>query len=432
MSTFSFVHLSDAHFTSYLNPSLDQFRRIRQECVKDIQRLVTAEPIHAVAFTGDIARKGSEDEYTLAADWLAHLTSQCGIDPFNVLTVPGNHDVMRSRIDEASRVVHESIRAEQDPEKRQARLSRLLNDPDVVGQFYDPLYNYNDRLASRFDCDITPDHHYWERCFTLANGYRIAFVGLNSTLLSDASDDDARNRLMLGNHQTIGERQRGCLQVSLCHHPTDWLLDRDNARRLLRSRFEIQLYGHKHEYDSEFSTETAVIQAGALQPEPGDGTSPRYSVIRVTVENESAKISVYDREFRQDQQCFVGIPYRQADYREETLVLHEDVRIVTEPTIQAELIVPQEAATAAVVANAKDEAKRALIYSFNTLSALERSNVAKALGLAQPDDPQMLDIRLPRTYLKRAEQAGKLGELWDVLAAYQPFTQSANPFVEEP
>src|SRR5258708_34942229 len=91
------LHLSDFHFSRHRawdqDPVLTALHR-------DVAGLVSRglRP-DLVAITGDIADRGSAEEYALAATWLRrHLLPAARVSARELLLVPGNHDVDRGAV----------------------------------------------------------------------------------------------------------------------------------------------------------------------------------------------------------------------------------------------------------------------------------------------------------------------------------------------
>ena len=92
------------------------------------------------------------------------------------------------------------------------------------------LAAYND-FAKRFNCQVyLPDHLYWKQDLELEDGVVLRVHGLTSTFLSGAQgEDDTRENLYLSPLQTVLDPVEDVVNLVLCHHPPDWLLDQDDA-----------------------------------------------------------------------------------------------------------------------------------------------------------------------------------------------------------
>ena len=123
----------------------------------------------------------------------------------------------------------------------------------------------------------------------LNDGSTLHLRGLNSVLISGPDDDDKRNKLLLGAIQTEYGRSDGVEYLTLCHHPTDWLLDKDNVAEALLAYSRIQLFGHKHIQKVNKMDETLWLVAGAVHPELSKPNWwPRYNYLSIEVDGARA------------------------------------------------------------------------------------------------------------------------------------------------
>jgi hypothetical protein len=125
----------------------------------------------AILVCGDVAFSGQGEEFERAGTWLAELAVATGTRPDNVFTVPGNHDVVRSVIEDSQllSMIHKELRPV-DPDAVNERLDRFLNkDREAAELVFRPISNYN-VLAARFGCDVTPSRLFWEHDIELNDG----------------------------------------------------------------------------------------------------------------------------------------------------------------------------------------------------------------------------------------------------------------------
>ena len=163
------------------------------------------------------------------------------------------------------------------------------------------LKGYND-FARRYECDIAPAKHWWERQFALDDA-AIVVRGLTSTLVSDENDD--RGQMVVGQLQVQLDDRDDAAYLTLCHHPPDWFGDHERTKAFLTNRAKIQLYGHRHFLNYQLTDRSLIVQAGALQPDRGPDWEPCYNAIQLSLIGRGA-----ERKLR------VGVAARRWDWRE--------------------------------------------------------------------------------------------------------------------
>src|SRR5207249_1179599 len=97
-------------------------------------------------------------EYDQAAEWLEQVTSTCGCHRTDVLPVPGNHDVDRSRILPATKTIHRRLRTCSMPQANH-ELVELAGQND--GLLTDKLTDYQ-AFAASYGCQFeSPSRPFW-------------------------------------------------------------------------------------------------------------------------------------------------------------------------------------------------------------------------------------------------------------------------------
>ncbi|MDQ3816181.1 MAG: metallophosphoesterase [Acidobacteriota bacterium] len=245
-----FIHLSDIHFrygTSNTSYDLDDVIRheLMLDAVSECRRLGG---VYGVLITGDIAFAGKANEYTIAYNWLDELCRSTGC-PFNhVLTVPGNHDVDRSKIKDVplARMLHKQLRETPLSELHDA-MKVTLENAQSRDLLFALLEDYNS-FATKFGCCSTASPLYWVRNLPLNDGSILRLWGLNTVLVSDETDTNKNEtgKLLLSNFQTNFKRDDGVVYLTLGHHPLDWLRDQENVEDWFDKHARIQLFGHRH------------------------------------------------------------------------------------------------------------------------------------------------------------------------------------------
>jgi predicted MPP superfamily phosphohydrolase len=316
------LHLSDIHLNGTAEDALDLTRDVRDQLERDLQRKVAETgPIDIIAITGDIAYSGSTDDYDAAERWIGDIQLITGAE--SVLIVPGNHDVRRDVTDgETLTSIHQSIRA-LPAQEATAQAARALREPEGHAHLFAPLDNYR-AFARKYECDISTTQPFWERSID-EDGSSIKLRGMTSVLVSDRHDQKAN--LLLGNFQSRVQVSEQQLCITLCHHPTDWLIDGDEVSDDLQARANLQLFGHKHRHRMRTIEQSLVCVAGAVHPEPGGQGQdwvPSYQVLTIVVSNREWVCQPWVRSWSDRYKRFDDFPVRGAPFRLPVSLADED------------------------------------------------------------------------------------------------------------
>ena len=97
-------------------------------------------------------------------------------------------------------------------------------------------------------------------------GYQVNLYGVNSALISDLNDYDPDpnridgHRLFLPQIAYRGAKCKdGIINILMCHHPLDFLLNKDTIAKDLDKRYALQLYGHVHIANSDINNNAVHI-----------------------------------------------------------------------------------------------------------------------------------------------------------------------------
>ena len=245
------LHISDIHFRApdCTDPNLDPDRPYRTRLLQDVRARVTElGPVGAILIGGDIAFKGTPEEYHTAMVWIRELAAVASCPLERVFVIPGNHDVDRSVVlrTPAVRNVHAAV-ARANTDQRERELRNQISDKDTGRALLAPIEAYND-FAKLLNCQVfLPERLYWKQDLDLEDGVVLRIHGLTSTLLSGSEGrDDTRNSLYLSPLQTVLDPVDDVVNLVLCHHPPDWLMDQDEVDDAICGRAAIHMFGHKH------------------------------------------------------------------------------------------------------------------------------------------------------------------------------------------
>lgn len=416
------AHIADIHFRTpdCLDPDSDPDRPFRTRMIQDVRgRIRQLGPVDALLVGGDIAFKGDIQEYEVARTWLGEFADACGCPMERVFVVPGNHDVDRTVIASSPSVrnVQTALIGAQASD-RERELREQFSDLDSGRALFAPLQAYNE-FAKPFDCQVfPPDRLFWKQSLPLERSVKLHIYGLTSTLLSGANGTDStRGRLYLSPLQTVLDPVDDVVNVVLCHHPPDWLLDQDEVEDALRGRAAIQLFGHKHRARIDTGYGFVRCSAGAVNPDRNESNwQPGYNLINVRVRETSQDrmidVDVYVLQWQTNPECFRPNLSQQGDpvYRHRiaipgnvSTVAPDDSGANSAVTVAIESEADEELADNPEVSKGYYDTRN-LVFRFWGLTVSQRREIALSLGLIQAEDVELPE---PERYGRALIRAAK-------------------------
>ncbi|AKZ61693.1 hypothetical protein F506_02510 [Herbaspirillum hiltneri N3] len=317
-----FVHLSDIHFGQEKDggtdaENADAKKRLIEDASEEVGKF--GGKAHGVIVTGDIAYSAREEEYALAAEWLAELTDAIGCQRTDVQLVPGNHDIDRTKITNTIDSVLYSIR-----EGGDEWLDKHLDDESDCKILYERFDAYKGfALDYRCELDLNGGISMSAK-LDLAPGRAIRFVRLNSALICSGKKEEGK--LILGKRQRLLPVDDGVENIVLSHHPLGWFQDSEKARGYLRGRARVFISGHEHFprleiVDVEDRCQLMMLAAGATAPDRVDDKyTYKYNILAFEwdEDNDALAVSLNPRtwdssvaRFRRDDEFMNGKEERQ-------------------------------------------------------------------------------------------------------------------------
>ena len=249
------VHLSDLHLSKDNLGSLKQF--YLTALIKDLKIWHSESPIDLIVLTGDLVDKGGssftdgEDFYQIVEnDFINPILSELKFDRDRFIIIPGNHDIVESKIEDIS---EDGILKFNDV----ARINKYLNDnketfhsgiertrayTEFEKQFY----------KSSTDCYLSN----FESCFVVTiNGEKIGIGAFNSSWR--CSTNLPKDKLLFGTQQILNandffKREGTKFNIALIHHPVEFISDIERQELtsfLYTMNFNVLLSGHTHKSD---------------------------------------------------------------------------------------------------------------------------------------------------------------------------------------
>jgi 3',5'-cyclic AMP phosphodiesterase CpdA len=439
----TFLHLSDLHLTTEdAGSQFDRDFKIRQALLDDLG-IQGRTHFDAILVTGDVAYHGRADEFARAKSWFEEVRAKTESAPESLFVVPGNHDVNQKIVYKSSSLwdLHQALR---DPkisaEDRLASLEGKLKDPTL--DFLAAQKEYI-AFAQEYGCPTSCKELSWVQFLndgkTLEDGTTVRFHGLNSALLSDGAD--AKSNLFLGAFQfTHFSSDPRYVNVVLCHHPQNWLIDDNESNDYFRKQAQVLLSGHEHDTRCYNEGGCLRVRAGAIHPNPRETRwEPCYHVLRLSVDTTGQRClhaRVETRVWRDKDKCFAKyVQGDGSDFYEERIPLKAwtppeassqpssstvPVTAVPSPDMNARVMTPDEFAAA----------RRKLIVHFFRVGTISRFQAAINAGVWEEGDDAFDGQERWARVFSRAENSGKLGSLWESVAAeddtligqHNPFT----------
>jgi metallophosphoesterase superfamily enzyme len=303
------LHLSDIHFRVL---PWDEDADQRAELETDLRALIATDgAIDAILIGGDIAFSASAEEYALAMRWIDRLLELTGLTRDRVWTVPGNHDVDRSRVDADAEALSFRLKMATCPvEAIGYNLSASLTQDLAAGRrLLAPLDSYNE-FALNFSCAVSAESPMWSDDVTLTlDGWRVRLIGI-TTVLNSAGYKYENGHLVVGSYQAKFERRPDEVGIVLMHHPPSWIRDWSSIVPFLR-RSHVWIFGHEHAYASQLDEDSGVVRlsAGAVAPERDEEGAhgpyvPSFNVVTLTREGRDLRVAITPRVWDVDQAVY--------------------------------------------------------------------------------------------------------------------------------
>lgn len=234
-----FIFFSDIH---YKDSAPENEGAILKAFVKDVDEQVKQIPHDEVKYFigGDLVNKADDDKYEALWDKVLKKLPQVS-DANNYIIVPGNHDVMQSKVSE----VWDSFKPVRDSKHDESKFNNLIHSEQQNSSILAKFTNFDTFMAKH----CTSDNY-----STLSYGRPVndnwSVFCLNTSLFaSGALEND---------YKLLGANTRDLYQwlestagkkILLMHHPADWMLDwaSHEVKKLITTEFDLVLSGHTHD-----------------------------------------------------------------------------------------------------------------------------------------------------------------------------------------
>lgn len=419
-----FVHLSDIHFGQEKNGGWYKTNTdAKERLLDDVQAELRTRGLDAagIIVTGDIAYSAQPSEYVAAGKWLDQLAFRIGCDRLSIQLVPGNHDIDRAALTDAIQWKIESIR-----DKGDVMLDMLLDDDNERESLFKRFAAYRD-FSEGYGCDLDPYGEYSaDHSVPIAEGRSLRFVRLNSALI--CSMRDKKGTLILGARQRVLPIVDGEEVVVLMHHPLDWFMDTEEARRYIRNRARVVISGHEHfpSWDvssTEEGCDLMMIAAGATAPDDIDEKyTYKYNILEFDWDEatDALAVTINPRTWDADHKRFTkDVEFLEGklghhvlaspNFRRAPRSVHTFPPTSEVPKVSAVVNPITGSGKAEVDISARDRALR--LRFFRDLSEAQRLKILIDLAGLPPSMSGRLDHALERSFFARILGKGLVSEL---------------------
>ena len=285
------LQLSDIHFKR-LPDAKDEYTQLKERLYEKVEEIVKESTIDCILICGDVAFSGNSDEYEQKAKvFINRLCDITQCEAAQVYMVPGNHDKNRDAGYPYTRtLLRESmLKDEMGYEKF---FSLYMDENDVYAKWLIPFEAYT-AFANEYRCvsDCVAntkagtkkeysDKFYWEDELKVGS-YSLRLHGINSCYVSDWDDDKHDQILPIELYKTT--KNKNVVNVSVMHHPLEFVKDTEKVEQEIDDLYQIQFYGHIHKQTIE-NNGALKIYSGAIMPPKNksngeDGYEPVFNLI---------------------------------------------------------------------------------------------------------------------------------------------------------
>lgn len=236
------LHLSDIHFKAKLNPILEKVDAIAAAVRSELDLHNPTACLGIV--TGDIAYSGKLAEYDQASEFFTRLKSSLacaeGLEAFEWVLVPGNHDCDFDRHTDARQTMIDTISS--NPGQIATKDTSIA---DLCLGVQSEFFKFARRIQPEIEIRSGHDKLRYKKTLT-AGAMTIRCDCYNTAWLSQHRETPSQLFYPIA---LLKEEKDKCdLVLSLFHHPYNWL-DPDNARTFrkhVEQSSDIILTGHEH------------------------------------------------------------------------------------------------------------------------------------------------------------------------------------------
>ncbi|MCP4132794.1 MAG: metallophosphoesterase, partial [bacterium] len=298
------LHLSDLHFGYNSDPKANstavaQRKNTLDGIFKELKSVDAGWQPDVVAISGDIAWKGSDNNYEEAALWLNELLDLLNLEPEQLIICPGNHDIDRSKTKGFN---PPSSAEEADDWLKIEELENPIRPFKAFSSFCEKMKLSSFKIGEK-ELYLTG----------VKQAAGIRFLALNSAWYCRGDDD--KGKLWLGlpqlevmeSHSQLVNPDKYDIDpvtIALFHHPPGCLHDaeqhsygnRISTYKYLYQRCHIMLCGHVHseavDPPARMGRHAALFTGGASYA--GNTYRNNFSILQVDAADRSATSLIFE------------------------------------------------------------------------------------------------------------------------------------------
>lgn len=298
------LQISDIHFKR-LPDARDEYAQLKERLFEKVEEIARDCKIDRILICGDVAFSGNKDEYEQKAKvFVNRLLDIIQGETAQVYMVPGNHDKNRNaEYNHTRTLLRESMLKSEEGYSHFFNL--YMDENDVYAKWLMPFEAYY-TFANDYRCvpDVVGrtktggerkvgDGFFWEDVMNVG-AYKLRLHGINSCYVSDW--DDEKHEQILPKELYRTTRNMGVVNVSIMHHPLEFVKDKEEIEKDVDKIYPIQFYGHIHKQTIE-NNGTLKIYSGAIMPPKGEGDDeegyePVFNIIEIDEGQDAIEVMV--------------------------------------------------------------------------------------------------------------------------------------------
>lgn len=283
------IHLSDIHYDNKNNGS--EHINLVDKLLLDLKKIVDSDTL--LVITGDMIDKGGEfntldsiSPYDIfSKKIIERILTEYPILTNRILTIPGNHDVQRSKIDKI---------------KYRGLMDIIKNNYDELDQYIDLFIKneYFDQLSTykKFENELNKNNknYFSNNLYSIyknkINDINVGIACLNSSWL--CCDNNDLHNIALGEKQlnnAIDDISESDIKIAILHHPIEFFCEKDREiiQPLFYKYFDLILTGHTHKLDSSMNQNLhgnlfiSTAESVFTKKIKSENTNTGYSILKI-------------------------------------------------------------------------------------------------------------------------------------------------------